>query len=225
MGLPWQVVENREPEPYDYEFDFNTTEAWRLSDKKRFPLMLSFAEMMGVDMTGVPYVPIYQPPEMEIPEEWKNRVLLSLMSFSDPINKTPRKVTDWLVLFDTLRKEYPDSKFGFIGGKDERLPDELDIKEDEYLLGIPFEETAHIMRHAKCVVTIDNGMAHLATSQKARQFYLAAACLKLYYIVGWGNPNLRVWHFDPFTADINVVNEALKSSIRDWKSYESTISN
>lgn len=216
MGVPWKVVLEAEGE-YDYEFKFDAWAALKLSDKKRFHLAKSFGELMGVDMTDVPLVPNYQPPEMEVEEHLKNRVLLSMFSFSDPINKVPRKWTDWNILLDTLRSEYPGSKFGMLGGEKERAPDVLGLQEDEYLLGIPMDKTANVMRYAKCVMTVDNGMAHVAASQKVNQFYLSAWCLHLHYIVGWGNPNLRVFHFDPFTADMTVVNECLKSAIRDWK--------
>ncbi len=222
MGIPWKVMFEPEYESYDYEFKFDAWKAYTLSTKKLLHMARMFGEMMDVDMTGVPLVPNYQPPEMEVEEDLKNRVLLSMFSFSNPENKVPRKWEDWNILLDTLRREYPDSKFGMLGGLTERPPDVLGIKEDEYLLGMPMDKTANVMKYAKCVVTVDNGMAHLAGSQKANQFYLAAWCLHLHYIVPWGNPNLRLWHFDPQTADMSLVNECLKSAIKDWKCQAAT---
>ena len=217
MGLPWKIVSEKDKEPYDYEHTFNAWDALRLiSDKRKCHLIHSYGELMGVDTTGIPLVPIFEPPDWEVPEHLKGRILVSMMSYSDPINKVPRKWSDWTILLNTLREAYPGAKLGVLGAKTERVPEELGIKDDEYLLGLPLVETAHVMRHCKCVVTVDNGMAHLAASQKVRQFYLAAWCLNLYFIVGWGNPNLRIWHFNPMTADMNVVNEALQSAILDW---------
>jgi hypothetical protein len=217
MGVPWQVVTERDSGPYDYEFKFDAGLAFELTNKKRCHLMTAYADMMGVNVAGLPFIPNYQPPEIEIPDDLKNRILVSHVSFSGTDIKAPRTWEHWRVLLDTMKEAYPDSKFGILGGKDEKIYPEMGVPEDEYLLGLSMAETALAMRHSKCVLTIDNGMAHLAASQKANQFYLAAWVLHLYFVLPWGNPNLRVWHFDPNTYDIYAVNEALKSSIRDWK--------
>lgn len=223
MGVPWEIV-FEESGDHDYTFDFDVSRAFQISDKKRCHLMNSYAEMMGVDLSGVPVRPNYRPPKMEISDDLKNRVLISMWSLSCASQENPPRPPNkmlkwehWPYLLEVIREEYPGSKIGVIGGPKDGAPKELGLAEDEHLLGLPIPETAHAMRYAKCVITPDNGMAHLATSQQANQFYMAAWCLALHYIVGWGNPNLRTFHLDPVNVNPVTLASALRSAIRDWK--------
>jgi len=123
---------------------------------------------------------------------------------------------------ELLRSEYPDSKLALLGAPDDRLRPEygLEVTEDEYLLGIPLPLLANYMKYAKCVVTVDNGMGHLAASQRARHFHMACGLLALHFIVPWGNRNMRVVQITPMQLNPDTLRMQLQSAIRDWKAKE-----
>lgn len=231
MGVPWNIVHEADPTEYNTFIDFNVSEAFQISDKQKIHLIEAYGQMAGVNMAGVPLRPNYQPPEIEVPRELQGLVLVSMFSMSCACRENPPKPPNkmlpwakWIPLLDTLRKEFPDSKIKFLGAPEDKVEKALaglmGISDDEYLLGIPMPYLANIMKHAKCLVTVDNGMGHLAASQCVNQFLLAPAVLSLHYIVPWGNPNLRLVHVDPPNVNPASINWALKSAIKDWKEKE-----
>jgi len=232
MGVPWKIVFEPEP-PYDLEIDFNVSKAFQISDQKKCHLVNSYAELAGVSPEGLEPVPNYRPPEMEVPDHLRNLVMVSPHSMScasrgnppGPANKMlawPK----WKPSLAMLRDEYPDSPLVFLGAPEDKIPSAkdggFDTFESDYLLGIPMPFLANIMKYAKCVITVDNGMGHLAASQRANHFYMASGSLSLHFITPWGNKNLRVFHLKPLTDEVDpvVMRWALLSAVRDWKAKE-----
>lgn len=227
MGVPWKIVYEREG-VYDIEINFDVSKAFQLCDKKKYHLVNGYAELAGVSVDGIRAVPNYKPEPKDIPEEQKGLVLLSMHSMSCSSRENPPKPPNkmlpwekWIPLISTLRLEYPDSKIRVVGGKGERAPDFVGLTDEEYeLLGLSIEDTARVMQHAKLIVTVDNGMGHLAASQGCNEFLLVPAVLALHYIVPWGHRGLRTVHVDPPTVNPISLNWHLRSAIRDWKSKE-----
>lgn len=231
MGVPWNLVFDANPEDYDTFIHFDVNTAFKRSDETKMHLIEAYAEQAGVDVTGVPLRANYMPPKMDVPEELKGLVLVSMFSMSCASRENPPKPPNkmlpwekWASLLATLRSSYPDSKIKFLGAPEDKVTPEvakmLGIQDEDYLLGIPMPYLANIMQYAKCLVTVDNGMGHLAASQKMNQFLLAPAVLSLHFIVPMGNPNLRLIHIDPVLVTPTSMNWVLRSAIADWKEQE-----
>lgn len=230
MGIPWTVV--FEPEgSYDTTMDFDVSKAFQICDQNKCHLVTAYARMNGIDPTGLELKPNYRPPVMEVKEEHKNLVLVSMHSMSCACRENPPKPPNkmlpwhkWVPLLETLREEYPESKLRLVGGKDDRdffPPVGMDITEEELeLLGTSIPETANIMQYAKCIVTVDNGMGHLAASQGLNEFLFVPAVLSMHYIVPWGHRGVRPVHVDPPNVDPEYLNQCLKSAIKDWKEWD-----
>lgn len=84
------------------------------------------------------------------------------------------------------------------------------------MLGIPLDTLARIMARSKFIVTLDNGMAHLAASQRAREFVFYPRALGQHYILPKGNPNMEWIHMDPNT--LRPV-EAIWKLQEAWKKW------
>lgn len=224
MGVPWKVIFEREGQ-YDTEINFDVSKAFQISDKKKCHLVNSYAELAGISPDGIRAVPNYKPEPMDVPDKWKGLVLLSLhsMSCSSRENppKPPNKMLPWekcIPLISTLRLEYPEAKLRVVGGKTDVVPEFVGLTEEEHeLLGMSISDTANIMKHAKMIITVDNGMGHLAASQGLNEFLMVPSVLALHYIVPWGHKGLRTAHVDPVTVNPISLNWHLRSAIRDWK--------
>ena len=56
---------------------------------------------------------------------------------------------------------------------------------------------ALMLRDAKLHITIDNGIAHLAASQKTKMIEFYPACLGMHWVSPAGNPNAFIAQADP----------------------------
>lgn len=229
MGVPWKIVHERTG-TYDFEFDFDVSKAFGISDQRKCHLVEAYGEMLGVvKLGGWTKKPNYRPPNMPIPPPEKGLVLVSMFSMScasrENPPRPPNKMLPWIKwkpLLETLRREYPDSKIKLLGAKEDVLPEDsgLDGLHDGYFTGVPIDYLANVMKHAKMIITVDNGMGHLAAAVGLNEFLLVPACLQLYYIVPWGHTGLRLAHVDPPTVRPSMINFLLQSAIKDWKERE-----
>jgi len=224
MGVPWTIVYETEGD-YDTVLEFDVAKAFPICDREKCHLVTAYAMMVGVDPKGLSLKPNYQPPVMVVKD--RDLVLVSMFSMSCSSRENPPRPPNkclpwekWIPLLKTLREEYPESKLRLVGGKDDKLlvPEGLGISEEECeLLGTTIPETANIMKYAKCLVTVDNGMGHLAASQGLDEFLFVPAVLGMHYIIPWGHSGVRPVHVDPPTIDPEYLNWCLRSAIRDWK--------
>lgn len=230
MGVPWKIVHERTGE-YDYEFNFDVNEAFQISDKQKCHLVESYAQMMGVVKPGgFQKKPNYQPPELYVLPEHENLVLVSMHSMSCASRENPPRPPNkmlpwekWIPLLKTLRAEYPESKIKILGAKEDTIPDgypELQELHDGYFTGVPLDYLANVMKQAKMIINVDNGMGHLAAAVGLNEFLLVPACLALHYIVPWGHQGLRLAHVDPPVVRPAYINFLLQSAIKDWKEKE-----
>lgn len=234
FGIPVNVVTSVPPEfQYDFQHTFNVNEAFDYSDR-RFRetgkpegchLAEAYAALLGVDLVIDPahpkahIGPIFIPTEEEIVEEMEDLVLISMFSAScTSRDKTrpglpPNKMLPWPkweLIIRYLRDHFGDENLRFLGAPTDRAP-ELSVSEDQYLTGVPLNRLALYMKHSKCVITLDNGMAHLSASQKVREFVFYPVCLGTHYIMPIGNPRCMVLQMDPVRLSVgNHVIPALK---------------
>lgn len=219
-----KVVFERPKGKFDIEFDFDVSRAFKISDINKCHIATSYALMLDVPLPkGKPALkPTYIP---DIPKTYldtntvadiiyakdigkKKPILVSMFSHSctsrdkNTPGLPPNKMVPfekWIPMIDFLRSRY-DVPIRFLGAETDIVPngyaDGL-VQPGEYMLHIPLNRLALIMQHATMVVTIDNGMSHLAASQSAHTFLMYPKCLGPHYIVPVGNPNLTWVHIDP----------------------------
>jgi|SRR5580704_8773394 hypothetical protein len=231
----------------DFEHEFNVSKAFDLSDKKKQHIADSYAELLGVKLEGgnERLKPIYIPDDnkwMEGPHETlgslKGAILISMFSASCtsrdantkglPPNKMLlskdnngewKSYAKWKPMLKLIKEQYPDNPIRFVGAPTDVLPEEL----KEYgtaMFGVPLNRLALIMQKAKLILTIDNGMSHLAASQEAPTFLLYPRCLGVHYILPIGNPNLEWVQVDPVYVNPAQLAFSLKHAITRFKAEE-----
>lgn len=210
MGLPFRVIFVKEFDSYDFEFDFNVNVAFSMGDKEKIHIVDAYAKMLGVTLDHK--IPYYKPPDG--PSE-KGLILFSLFSRScaSREGKPPNKMLGWFHWLQIIALMRQYGPIGILGGPDDRAP--LPISEDEYYTGLPLELIARLMRDAKLLISIDNGMVHLAATQGTPIVEFYPACLGRHWIIPPLPPNkVVVVHMDPTSLSVidsvQVVRESLK---------------
>lgn len=236
-SLCWE----RPQEKFDFEFTFDVNKAFQISDQKKQHLAHSYADMLGVDIgnTKPDCKPIFIPDQNDAwmtdplfnKHELEDCILVSMFSASctshDPkCNYIPNKQVPWekwKPMLKFIRGKYPNTPIRFLGAPSDMIPNgyALDIVHPgEYMLGIPLNRLALIMQKAKMIVTIDNGMAHLASSQETPTFLMYPIALGVHYILPIGNPNMTYVHMNPVTVKAEQLLNGLQYAI---KRFENTI--
>jgi len=223
---------------YDFMHTFDVSKAFKLSDEKGQHVAESYADLLGVDIGRKAdkshLVPIYQPawPD-EVVKDWvpfdlldKRPILISMFSASCASRKGERANKmlpwpKWLPILQKIRQTFPDNPIRFLGAPtDIETPYPFGatgmVQSGEWLLGIPLDRLAHIMRECLFVVTLDNGMAHMAASQGSREFIFYPRVLSTYYILPWGNKRMEFIHMDPSTLNPVQAVWALQNAWKKW---------
>lgn len=231
-----------EENKYDFRWKFDVNAAFKLSDQKHQHLAQSYADLLGVKLKRKPggqprkYMPVYKPtfipdpskPGYSFDEPWyikeeglEDIILISMFSMSctshDPkCNYIPNKclpLEKWLPMLKFLHDRFPDTPIRFLGAPSDQLSETIRDTYGQPLFGIPLNTLALIMRKAKLLVTIDNGMSHLAASQECPTFLMYPQCLAPYYILPVGNPNMTYIQMNPVTVKTDYLVQALEFSI------------
>lgn len=230
-----QTVFDKPEGQFDFEHTFDVNKAFEVCDKKKCHIAEAYAELLGVTLPGegnVRLKPIFIPDyvrEHEVHDAseeirlTQGCILVSMFSASctsrdkNVQGLPPNKMLPWhkwKPMLKLLRQEFPNVPIRFLGAPTDRVPTpwatELEIKDEEYLTGIPLNRLALIMKQAKLLITIDNGMSHLGASQEMRMFLLYPRCLGLHYILPKGNPNMNYIHMDPITVNPAQLRHELK---------------
>lgn len=227
MGVPLNVITSEESlaPHYDFEFTFDAGKAFLLCRDKEMHIAEGYAQLLGIQLQRLPKQghlrPIFIPVLETLHEDEKNLILVSMFSASceSRIGLPPNKMLPWpkwIPILEMLQKRFPHNAIRFLGGPQDRAPETVGILEEEYMTGIPLNRLAQIMAVAKLVFTIDNGMGHLASSQRAREIVLYPSCLGLYYIVPYGNPNLGVIQVNPVSDDVQTIIDNSVTILEQW---------
>lgn len=217
---------------FDKEHTFDVNAAFKLSDQKKQHLATSYAELLGVNIgTGPASVkPIYIPIEEELREEEKGLILVSMFSASctsrDPKIGVPNKMVPWekwMMMLGYLWRLAGEwgIPIRYLGAPTDSIP-ELGtgsgiIRPEDIMFGIPLNRLALIMRNAKLLVTIDNGMAHLAATQECPTFEMYPVALGTHYILPVGNPNLVYVHMNPVTVNPKYLLNGLRYAVSKFE--------
>lgn len=225
---------NRPEGEFDFEFNFDVNKAFKLSDQKRQHISQSYAEMLGVSIQEPG--PVYEPLFSDCQWDFHgcnlngNLILISMFSAScaSREGKPPTKMPawdKWIPMLKLLRSSYPNAPIKMLGAPTDHLPDNLQLLTEELHIermhGIPLNELAMIMKSAKFLLTLDNGMAHLAASQKCPTFLMYPKCLAPHYILPIGNKEKLEWiHIDPSTVHARQLEMWLSYCIRKVRARE-----
>jgi ADP-heptose:LPS heptosyltransferase len=196
---------------YDFEFTFDVNRAFKICDAKHCHLAQGYADLLEVEIgkEAADLGPFYDAPIVEEDNEWLERVpegTILLAPFSRSCTshdgKPPNKCLPWAKWKPILRFfRSLNHPIRVTGGPDERA-DELGFSEEEYLSGMPLRPLARAMKEKiHLVASVDNGLSHLAGSQKVPQILYYPLCLGMHYAVPWSNPMVMPVHMDPAMAD------------------------
>lgn len=212
--------------PYEVAFDFDCGKSFQLGEHLKIHQARAYAQMLGVSL-GPPVKegeydaavrPIFKLTAEElnaVPERERGLILVSPFSRScaSREGKPPNKMLPWHVWQPIIRfLRTLGAPLAILGGPDD-YAQALDFSADEYLTGRPLLEVAAIMRHARMLVSIDNGMGHLAASQETPTFLFYPACLGMHWIAPWGNRNAVICQLDPATIDAGSIMLVLRRSM------------
>lgn len=214
MGVPLRVLfdGHRAAGGYDFEFTFDVNKAFAICDQKKCHLSQGYADLLGVTIgeNAVDLGPFYDSPYVEedtalvesIPQ---GTILLAPFSRSCASHegKPPNKCLPWAKwrrIVDFLRAT--GRPIRVTGGPDDRA-DVLGFSEEEYLAGFPLRPLARAMKEGRIhiLLSVDNGLSHLAGSQKQPHILYYPMCLGLHYAVPWSNPSVIPIHIDPALVD------------------------
>jgi len=209
MGVPVNIIFERIGLDYDFEFTFNVSEAFAICERDQCHMAEGYAKLLGVQIEDIG--PFYEPPIVAEDDEWVNQVPENTILFAPFSNSCtshsgmpPNKCLPWpkwkpIIKYMRSKSTMP---IRVTGSKKERA-DELSFSEEEYLTGIPLRPLARAMREGKIamVVSVDNGISHLAGSQKVPQILFYPMVLGMHYAVPWSNPFVIPIHIDPAMAE------------------------
>lgn len=216
MGFPCNVVYDAQESDFDFVFNFDCGQAFSIGDRDKCHISLAYAKMLGVEIHEAG--PIYEPPQFvgSIPN---GMIYISPFSRSCSSNSgmPPNKMLPfpkWLPLLRYLRTLGPVQ---ILGGKSDQWPAFGDavanFSEDDKILGEPLDKVAWRLRRAKLLVSIDNGLGHLAASQKTPTVLFYPECLGLHWITPVGNPNCIVIQMNPAEAAPVLLLKKMKEVI------------
>lgn len=218
MGIPMRIIfdDSERADKYDVVHNFDCGIAFGLGDRYKTHIAIAYAMALGVEIKSENYHLRYEPP-CEPPLEPYEKDLIILSPFSRSCQsregKPPNKMLKWETWQPIVRWARQFGSIGVVGAFDDRAP-ELEFTEDEYFTGLSIERVAHILRASKFVITIDNGISHLAASQQARMMLFYPACLGTHWIRPIGNKNLaQTVHLDPVTVQATDLVLALKKQL------------
>jgi len=202
---------------YDFEHTFNVSEAFALGDREKLHIAQAYMKLLGQPVIDPPPAVEYNPGDGA---GEKGKVLLSMFSNScaSREGKPPNKMLSWTIWLDvhTLARQFGDILV--LGGPKDIGMAPLPLMKDEYYCARPLPEVARTLRDAKLLITIDNGMGHLAATQGTPTILFYPKCLGQHWIIPSGNKNLIVFHVDPmyFDAEMGVraVREGIKALFR-----------
>jgi len=209
MGVPLTVCFQPLKRHYDFEFVFDITKAFSLCDIHKCCMAEGYARLLGVEIgrEQSDYAPYFDAEtlseeEQRLADSVPDEVILfapfSRSCSSHQPGRPPNKCLPWFKwrqIIDYLRTL--GKPIRITGSADDRA-DDLAFSEEEYLAGFPLRPLAHVMKHkTHLLVSVDNGLSHLAGSQGTPHILIYPLCLGMHYAVPWGNPHVVPIQLDP----------------------------
>lgn len=218
MGFPVEILSVGEDEiderKYDFVFRFHVGKAWNLGTLQNIPCSLAYAVMLGVQVKTT--LPIYQTPPENLANAKAGLVLFQPYSRScsshsgEPPNKR-LKDSSWVELYNLIKRDFPEQEVVVVGSKDDQ--DITGIPPESHKRDLDFDDLAAMQAKAKLVVTLDNGISHLASSQQARMLEFYPACLPDRWMSKLENPLYRMIHAVPWDLPADWIYDHVKRGI------------
>lgn len=214
MGFPCIVVGTADESEYDFVFNFDCGQAFAIGDRDKCHISEAYAKMLGVQIEEAG--PIYTAPDYSAPN---NVIYIAPFSRSCSSNEglPPNKklpIPKWSPILRYLRTIAPVM---LLGAKNDTWPQSSDtwMNFDEFskILGEPLDVIAARLSCCKLLVTIDNGIAHLAASQNTPTVLFYPECLGIHWITPVGNLNCVAIQLNPATVSANLLLKKLKEVI------------
>jgi len=207
----YRIVFDRCQKKYDFEHEFNVNSAFLIGHEKKMHVSEAYANLLGVELPKNVRVK-YTPPEMPHDE---GLVLISMHSNScaSREGKPPNKMLSWAHWFPILEMCRQLGPIGVLGGPNDRAP--LPISEDEFYTGLPLPLIANMMKDAKLLITIDNGMGHLAGTQGTPTILFYPSCLGQHWIYPLNERGkLYIHQMDPSTFPLDAAQLIVREGIK-----------
>lgn len=213
MGIPRLRTVVEPDGEYDFEHTFLVNDAFSLGEKKPIHIAQAYMELLGLPVPQHPPSVQYTPPDG--PFE-RGKILLSMFSNScaSRSGKPPNKMLSWTIWLRVIQLMRQMGELLFLGGPKDMGEAPLPILEEEYYCGRSLPEVARTMKAAKLLITIDNGMGHLAATQGTPTILFYPVCLKQSWIIPSGNGKLMVFHVDPMNFSMEEGERAVREGIK-----------
>lgn len=217
MGVPLRVVTEEAGlhYPYDYEAKFDVNLAFQIGNKNQCHITEAYAAIINAPITSKQ--PVYVPHDDYQGGHETGMVLISPFSRScaSQTGEPANKMLPWPIWRVVIRELERQVDRVFVLGAADNYTEELGLPLTRYIVGRPLNEIALLLRDAKLLVTIDNGIAHLAASQNAWTALFYPACLGVHWIVP-ENPNQIAIQVDPATVPsieiLSFIRQVIKAT-------------
>jgi ADP-heptose:LPS heptosyltransferase len=243
MGVNWsniftdkaQTKGNHAPDDFDKIYTLGAGDAGKYADEHQCHIIEGFCNQLGIEPPKVETItnqlgtfkawkPFYDPYQMRKLSDEKvitfdfeeGLVLFSPFSASCSSRKgdQPNKMlpaSHWVQIINFMRILGP---IRMLGAPDD-LPDESwQLSEEEVMTGVPLDWLAAAMKKAKLVITIDNGMGHLAASQDAPHILFYPMCLGLHFILPWGANHTVPIQLEPSQSQSTQIMYSVRRAAR-----------
>jgi hypothetical protein len=222
FNLPITVVteplDSNLDESFDEIFELGAGAAGQLADlvlrgeKKYLHIAQCFGRMMGVEVTD--FRPTYRPVgQLPLYDAFhtQNAIFISPFSMSctsrdkNRPGMPPNKMLPWTTWGLIIRQLRTFSlPIRCLGAKEDRAP-MLTLSEEEYYTGVPLNNVALALQQCRMLVTVDNGMGHLAATLHRPMVVFYPMVLPVSFIGSVYNPRSVIIHVDPATtAPLNL---------------------
>jgi ADP-heptose:LPS heptosyltransferase len=198
-GVPWDAV-----------FDLGAGDAGKLADqvlreeKKYLHIAQCYGRKMGVEVTDLR--PTYRPSgylNADDAAHTKDVIFISPFSMSctsrdkNRPGMPPNKMLPWSTWTLILRQLRTFSlPIRCLGAKDDRVP-ALSLSEEEYFTGVPLNCVAQALQQCKMLITVDNGMGHIANTLLRPTVVFYPSVLPVSFMGALYNPRCVIIHTDP----------------------------
>jgi Glycosyltransferase family 9 (heptosyltransferase) len=208
MGVPANVITNLSQQDavhrhsYDFVFHLDVSKAFEIGIRQRLHVTQAYAKMIGVKACGMKPVCLLDQVAYRGDDVEDGCILISPFSEScaSRSGKAPNKMlpfATWAPVIDYMQTF--ERTLYVLGSRKDAPIAEFGLRSSQFLLGThSLMEIARIMRdRAALLVTVDNGMSHLAASQDLPTLLFYPACLPMSWIVPRGNPHCTPMQLDP----------------------------
>jgi len=207
--LPFDIQETT----YLYHFDIN--EVCSKAERFQEHISIGFSKLLGISIDSVRPVVFITPEEQRLAETFirKPYFIFSMHSVSNPRRTDGNGYAKEWPMDRWLRlAEYINSlgDFDIIAIGSERDP-QIQVPYIRNLYGLPIKITAALLQNAVCIVTLENGIAHLSAAVDAPMVEIYSNIIPLAWAYPKESSCCQVLYNDPQLISCDEVINAIKA--------------